>query len=433
MTFDPSPLPQDESAQTFGLRTLRHINAILSLPCLWRVSATLLMLACAFALRLALIDVLGKHSIYSLFYPAILAAGLLCNFRAGLLTVALVAILTHTPFGSLRIAVLREPADSVGVAAFLVFGFSLVVVGSLLRNLARTRSDSEALVRHNAEQLGHFVEQAPVGMAMFDRDMRYLAASARWREDHGLSSDVVGKSHYDLLPEITDAWKDVHRRALAGETTRNEMDKFVRLDGTTQWLRWEVRPWRDARGGVGGILIFSEDIGGRLRAREAAENSEARLRFALKTAKAGIWEWNAATRLPQWSEGAWRLFGLDPNGRQPSYDLWLETVDPDDRARVTQAVESLAKLGEETEAEWRTGDRWLMSRGRPMPGSDPESPRFHGPGARHHRSQTGGTVAARQRAAARRHGRYGDGGDRLLRRLWRDLVSQPCGAGDVRL
>ncbi len=377
MKLDPATYQRDELAQTLGLRALRHINAILSFPCLWRVSATLLMLACALGCRLALIDVLGKHSIYSLFYPAILAAGLLCNFRAGLLTVAAVAILTHTPFGTHRIAVLDGPADAVGLAAFLVFGSILVVLGGLLRNLARTRSDSEALVRLNAEQLGNFVEQGPVGMAMFDRDMRYLAASARWRKDHGFSCDVVGKSHYDLLPEITDIWKDNLRRALAGETIRNDEDKFVRLDGTTQWLRWEVRPWRDARGDVGGVLIFSEDIGERLRAREAAEDSEARLRFALRTAKAGIWEWNAATRLPVWSEGAWRLFGLEPNGRQPSYDLWLETVDPDDRARVTQAVELLGK-GQETEAEWRTGDRWLMSRGAPMPGADPESPRFMG-------------------------------------------------------
>ena len=379
MTLDPSPFPQDESAQTLGLRALRHINAILSLPYLWRVFATLLMLACAFGGRLALSDVLdGKHAVYTLFYPGILAAGLLCNFRAGLLSVAAVAILTHTPFGAHRIAVLDRPADAIGLAAFLIFGFSLVVVGGLLRNLARTRSESEALVRLNAEQLGNFVEQAPVGMAMFDRDIRYLAASARWREDHGLSADVVGKSHYDLMPEITDAWKDNLRRALAGETIRNEGDKFVRLDGKTQWLRWEVRPWRDARGGVGGILIFSEDISERIRAREAAEDSEARLRFALRTAKAGIWEWNAATRLPQWSEVAWRLFGLEPNGRQPSYALWLETVDPDDRARVMQAAEFLTKHGQESEAEWRTGDRWLMSRGAPMPESDPEAPRFMG-------------------------------------------------------
>ena len=247
-----------------------------------------------------------------------------------------------------------------------------------MRNLAQTRSDGEELLRLNAEQKGNFVEQAPVAMAMFDRGMRYMAASGRWRDDLGLTRDLVGKSHYDPSPYIPDRWKAIHSRALAGETIRNEEDKVLRLDGTTLWLRWEVRPWRDARGRVGGVLIFSEDISERLRARKAAEDSEARLRFALRAARAGVWEWNAATRLPQWSEEAWRLFGLEPNGRRPSYSLWMETVDPDDQARVKQAVEWLTEHGRETEAEWRTGDRWLMSRGARLPESDPELPRFMG-------------------------------------------------------
>ena len=363
---------------TLGLWALRHVNSILSLPFLWRISATLLILAACLGARLALSQVLGALFIYMFFYPAILAAGLLCSFLAGLMTVAAVAILTHVPFDSLQIAVLNKRADMVGLVAFGCFGLSLVVGGCLLRNLARARSDGEELLRLNAEQKGNFVEQAPVAMAMFDRGMRYLAASGRWRDDFGLTRDLVGKSHYDVLPDIPDRWKVIHSRALAGETIRDDEDKFDRLDGTTLWLRWEVRPWRDARGGVGGVLIFSEDISERLRARKAAEDSEARLRFALRAARAGVWEWNAATRLPQWSEEAWRLFGLEPNGRRASYSLWLETVDPDDQAGVKQAVEWLTEHGRETEAEWRTGDRWLMSRGGPLPGADPELPRFMG-------------------------------------------------------
>ena len=41
---------------------------------------------------------------------------------------------------------------------------------------------------------------------------------------------------------------------------QNEAYRFVRADGSVQWLRWEVRPWYDAGGGVAGIVIFTEDI-----------------------------------------------------------------------------------------------------------------------------------------------------------------------------
>ena len=37
-------------------------------------------------------------------------------------------------------------------------------------------------------------------------------------------------------------------------------DRFERADGSVQWVRWEIRPWHDAAGKLGGIVIFAEDI-----------------------------------------------------------------------------------------------------------------------------------------------------------------------------
>ena len=91
--------------------------------------------------------------------------------------------------------------------------------------------------------------------------MRYLSASRRWLTDFNLEQiDLTGLSHYEMFPEISEKWKTVHRRALDGEVVRAESDRFDRADGSVQWLAWEVRPWYDAAGDVGGIVIFSEDI-----------------------------------------------------------------------------------------------------------------------------------------------------------------------------
>ena len=117
---------------------------------------------------------------------------------------------------------------------------------------------------------------------MFDRDMRYLSVSRRWLHDYGLGDrDLRGLSHYEVFPEITDRWKEIHRRGLAGEVIKSDADRFPRLDGTVQWVRWEVRPWYDAAGGVAGIVIFTEDITEGKLAEEALQERSAELARAV--------------------------------------------------------------------------------------------------------------------------------------------------------
>ena len=47
-----------------------------------------------------------------------------------------------------------------------------------------------------------FVAHAPAAMAVFDREMRYLAVNDRWVKDYGLDGSPVGRMHYDVFPEI---------------------------------------------------------------------------------------------------------------------------------------------------------------------------------------------------------------------------------------
>ena len=143
------------------------------------------------------------------------------------------------------------------------------------------RKRAEDALRASQERLQLLIDHAPAALAMFDREMRYLAVSHRWLNDYGLGErDIIGQSHYAIFPEIKEDWKAVHQRGMAGEVIGVEGDRFERADGRVQWLRWEVRPWRSSDGSVGGIVIFTEDITAR---REA----ELALDTALEEQKAG--------------------------------------------------------------------------------------------------------------------------------------------------
>lgn len=101
---------------------------------------------------------------------------------------------------------------------------------------------------------------APAGIAMFDREMRYVEVSTRWCLDYGVdSTHILGQSHYDVFPDIPQHWVQLHRRALNGESLHARDDRWDRTSGTT-WVNWEIRPWTKDDGSIGGILILAENI-----------------------------------------------------------------------------------------------------------------------------------------------------------------------------
>jgi PAS domain S-box-containing protein len=168
-------------------------------------------------------------------------------------------------------AIARVYFDSEGIGRKPVWA-----VGTHM-DLTEYKRAEEAL-RKSEEQLRLFIEHAPASLAMFDRHMRYLSVSRRWRTDYNLGDrNLIGMSHYDIFPSITESWKKVHQRGLAGEVVRAENDRFERSDGSVQWLRWEVRPWRDPTGDIAGIVIFTEDITARKQAEEALQELTATL------------------------------------------------------------------------------------------------------------------------------------------------------------
>lgn len=138
-------------------------------------------------------------------------------------------------------------------------GKAVRVAGSI-SDISIRKQAEEAVVRAYS-QLQAFVTYAPAAVAMFDTNMRYVAYSQKWLSDYDLEGQQLsGKSHYDVFPDIPQRWKDIHDRALAGVPESCDEDRLEVVDGSTRWLRWDVRPWPDENGQVGGIVMLTEDI-----------------------------------------------------------------------------------------------------------------------------------------------------------------------------
>ena len=124
-----------------------------------------------------------------------------------------------------------------------------------------------------------------------------------------------------------------------------------RKDGVYRW--WSARgaaawaPSGEPLRLIGSITDITE--------RKSAEN-ELRKRTDLlarteRIAHVGSWEWDAAKDSVIWSEELFRLFGLAPGGKAPSFAEHSKYYDPDDRRRLEAAIAETIANGTPFEME----------------------------------------------------------------------------------
>lgn len=129
----------------------------------------------------------------------------------------------------------------------------------------RTDQDKQAAfppgLREDPYALANFVRRAPVALAMFDRQMCYLAVSRSWAKLFDVGDrELVGLSHYDVFPNLPQRWRDAHQQALKGDGLSVAEAPWHRSDGTISWHHWELSPWHDESGAIGGLILFIDNV-----------------------------------------------------------------------------------------------------------------------------------------------------------------------------
>lgn len=166
------------------------------------------------------------------------------------------------------------------------------------------------LPRTIERELVALVSSAATPIALFDASLCYLSASRSWYREHGLDgASIVGRTVYDVFPEIPERWRHVHRRALAGETVTSDLDLFAREGGQVQWLRWSVAPWHHANGSVGGIVIAAIDFSELEKRRVEAERAHDEFEMLFENAGTAIVFTDCAGRIERASATFARLVG----------------------------------------------------------------------------------------------------------------------------
>jgi PAS domain S-box-containing protein len=128
---------------------------------------------------------------------------------------------------------------------------------------------------------------------------------------------------------------------------------------------------KDADGTIVRLFGTAQDVTQSKQMAAALQETQIRHGLALQAAQAGTWEWDLQTDRRRWSPESWRLFGMPPDCCEPTQEVWLQTVHPEDRVATEQALWECIHQGSELCLEWRVlnpdgTNRWLMARGSPI-------------------------------------------------------------------
>ncbi|MEM0980908.1 MAG: diguanylate cyclase [Cyanobacteria bacterium P01_H01_bin.58] len=119
---------------------------------------------------------------------------------------------------------------------------------------------------------------------------------------------------------------------------------------------------------VEGVYLLLNDVTAHRQTRELLTNQGTHLQQALEGGAVGIWSWDLAQNTMIWSQQQEELFGLSPGSFDGKLTTFLSLVDPRDRDRLLNQLQTANKSQPKFAAKFRVissdgSIRWLNHRG----------------------------------------------------------------------
>ncbi len=213
------------------------------------------------------------------------------------------------------------------------------------------------------------VEASADGIWVFDLAGRTLYANPALAAMFGTGRDEFRElTVFDTLDPAGQVQFAEHLEMIRrGHVNEHDVEvNFVRGDGTSFWALVAESVLHTADGEIRGVLHRFADFDERRRVVDAITESRQQLAEGQRIARIGTWEWHVATDQIHGSEGLTAIYGLQPDYFPAGYGDVLDSVHPDDRAEVEQAVDGALAGADEFlfQARIMGADDWIWTRGR---------------------------------------------------------------------
>ncbi|QIA07113.1 PAS domain S-box protein [Draconibacterium halophilum] len=181
----------------------------------------------------------------------------------------------------------------------------------IARDITERKKAETALV-HSRDLMRYIIEHNKSAVAVLDKELNYIYVSQDYLNQYNINKEnIIGKHHYEVFPDLPQKLREVHKKALAGEILGSDKDSYKTNDGKTEWARWECRPWFEANGAIGGIIIYFELITERIQTAEKLYEANQFNQQLINSANEGIIVYDTEMRYRVWNPHMEKLTGMN--------------------------------------------------------------------------------------------------------------------------
>lgn len=132
--------------------------------------------------------------------------------------------------------------------------------------------------------------------------------------------------------------KDLKKAAEEGEIQAE--DWRVRKDGKLFWASIHVTALYTDEGALLGFTKITRDLSSRRIAEEKLKQQSRQLSLAQRLAHIGSWEWDIESNKVTWSDELYRIYGLKPQEKEITFNVFLEMIHPSSREQTKQSIKN---------------------------------------------------------------------------------------------
>ncbi|TDY00558.1 GAF domain-containing protein [Thiohalophilus thiocyanatoxydans] len=241
----------------------------------------------------------------------------------------------EAPFGVLEVL-----ARTTRVFSDDEVNFLQSIAHLLATAIRRTRYEQQ--LTNNNQLLETMFEAIDIKVAYLDAKFNFIRVNEQYaRGDEKTADFFPGKNHFDLYPDAEN--EAIFRQVVeTGEPYTATAKPFEYPDhpqwGITYW-DWRLQPIKDDEGKVEGLVFTLNDVTRHKQAELALQATRESLEQAQRIAQLGNWDWDIVQGSLWWSDEIYRIFGLETQEFEATYEAFLERIHPEDRQAVMNAVD----------------------------------------------------------------------------------------------